>query len=246
MRTTNCMLAALVLAVLATAPVAADVYIEQSNRYSGDSSREGDENGVTRMWIAEQAIRIEEPGQQMVHITDLVNSRLITIDMDEREYYTIPLNQVRSDFQRAATMMRERMEVSWRVERSAEERTISGYSCRLLRFHGRGTMTRGDSFVPLQITIDYWMSSEAGLDLDIFMRLMSAVGLEQNPFIDQSVLRELRTVEGYPIRTTTSINMGSISDEVEQTVELIRVVDVEPDFYEVPADFEEIRTPLRR
>ena len=246
MRTAQIMPAALALAVLAAAPAAADIYIEQSNRHSGDSSREGEENGITMMWISEQAIRIEEPGRQMVHITDLVNSRLITIDREERQYYVIPLSQVRSDFQRAAAMMRQRMEVSWRVERSAEEAAISGYSCRLLRFHGRGSMTRGDSFVALQITIDYWMSPEAELDLDVFMRLMSAVGFEQNPFLDQSVLSELRAMEGYPIRTATSISIGSISDEIEQTVELIRVVEVEPGFYEVPADFEQVTTPLRR
>lgn len=234
-------------ALIAVVPtlVSADTYIEQYNKYSGNANPDQPASGLTRMWIGNGHIRVEEPDGKMVHITDLENERLITLDIDKRQYFIFPLSQVRSDLQRVSSRMRQRMKLSWEVERPGGTKNISGFDCRVLRLEGRGRLEGGTGYSSLAISIEFWISVEPNLSMDTFFRLMDGIGLGQNPFLDQEVLSELRRMEGYPIQTVTSIRMDSISDRIEQTIREIRDVKHDPDLYAIPTGYVEAESPIR-
>lgn len=233
--------AAVCLSLLAL-PTVADVYIEQNTKHTGNRGSDRDANVDTRMWISANAIRAENVDGDVIHITDLANNRLITLDKEEKEYFIIPLDRVRSDLERASSRMRRQLSISWEQTRLGQSQEISGYLCRGIRFVGKGGF--GDAG-KVEITLEFWVSDEANASIDIFIRQMTALGLEANPFVSDMVLDELKRIGGYPIKTITSIKMGAIDDVIEQTVSKIDIVNVASDFYEIPDDFTKAEAPPR-
>ncbi len=231
------------LAFALALPAHADIYIEQLNKHSGASSSSQAGSGITKMWIAQQAIRVEEPGGKTIHITDLEGSRLITLDMTKREYFIIPLQQVRSDLERASARMRQRMQISWQIEHPGTTMEVSGHLCKPIVFRGSGSMDRGTNISPLEITIEFWIGEDVPVTFDAFLRLMDVIGAGQNPFMDDTILREIRGLEGFPMRTVTSIRMESINDQIEQIVQEIHELDYDPNLYAIPAGFREADKP---
>jgi hypothetical protein len=236
-------LAAVVLAALSAPQAHADVYIEQLNSHVGGGSQSQSAPGLIKMWLSNRAIRVEEPGGHMVHITDLEGLKLITLDMSKREYFIIPLEQVRSDLERASARLKQRMQISWQIEHPAGSQEISGFLCNPVIFHGSGHMERGPEVAPLNLTIEFWLSDGTGIDFNVFLRLMDAIGGGQNPFMDAMVINELKRMKGFPIRTVTSIKMDSIDDRIEQTVQVVHQLEYDPSLYAIPAGFQEADKP---
>jgi hypothetical protein len=236
-------IAAAMLAALFAPAADADIYIEQLNSHSGTSGHSDSASGLTKMWLSNRAIRVEEPGGQTVHITDLDGSRLITLDMSKREYFIIPLQQVRSDLERASARLKQRMQISWRIEHAAGSQEISGFLCSPVIFLGSGRMDRGRDVAPLNLTIEFWISEQVDADFDVFLKLMDVIGGGQNPFMNAQIISELKKMKGFPIRTVTSINMDSIEDKIEQTVQVIRRLEYDPNLYAIPAGFVEAQRP---
>lgn len=234
---------ALVLILAMAAPLSADIYIEQINRSSRNT--DNSENGVMRMWISEQAVRMEEPDGKTVHITDFANERLITLDNERKAYFVIPLDKVRNDFARASSRLKSRIEMNWRVEWTDKEEMISGFKCKLVRFHGRGTIAKEEGVSPLSITIEFWLSNDTGVPADFSDKLFQFLGMRDNPFVDSTVLKELNRIGGYPVKSVTSIEMDSISDTIEQTALNIESVNVEPGFYSVPEGYSLMQNPVQ-
>lgn len=229
--------------LLVAAVSTADVYLEQVSRTSRASTSEGGGDSTTRIWFSDNAIRIEEPGGTMANITDFRADQLITLDLQNREYFSIPLSQVRDDLARASAGLKRRMQMNWRVETTDETETIAGYPCRVIRFHGRGEIVQERSSSPMKITMTYWVAENAPVPAELTRRLMDIMGLQDNPFVDSAVLGELRRLGGYPLKFRTTVEMDSITDEVEQTVTKLEVREIGPEFYKVPAEFKEIQPP---
>ena len=232
----------LLIALLA-APVGADVYIEQYNSHSGNSQTSGTASGLTKMWIADNAIRIEEADGDVVHITDLTTSRLITLDTAKREYFIIPLEQVREDLGRASARLKEQMQIDWRIDRIGEETIVSGFVCMPIVFRGQGKLLHGSGYKPLDITIEFWVSKETPVSYGIFQRMMDAIGISQNPFMDTEILSQLRDMGGYPVQTITSIKLDTINDRIEQTVKEIQQIGHDPSLFAIPAGYTEADEP---
>ena len=243
MKKTMLIALAIALTVAMALPARADIYIEQLNQHTGSSSRSESGSGITKMWISEQAIRVEEPGGKTIHITDLEGRRLITLDMTKREYFIIPLEQIRNDLERASARLKERMQITWEVEHPGTTMEVSGYLCRPIVFRGSGEMDRGMGVSPLAITIEFWVSGDAPVSFGAFLKMMDVIGAGQNPFMDATILQEIRNLGGFPIRTVTSIDMESINDRIEQTIQQIREQDFDPNLYAIPAGFREADKP---
>jgi hypothetical protein len=232
------------LLVCAAATASADIYLEQVSKSSRVHAADKSGEGLTRMWFSDQAIRIEEPGGTMINITDFRSDQLITIDHQNREYFTIPLSQVRDDLARASAGLKRRMQMNWRVEPTDESEIIAGYACKIIRFHGRGEIIQKSGSSPMKITMTYWVAEKAPVPAGLTRRLMDIMGLQDNPFVDSAVIGELTRMGGYPLKFRTTVEMDSITDEVEQTVTKIEVQQVPPDFYRAPANFKEIDQPM--
>ena len=65
MKVTRMASALMLLVVLLAAPAGADVYIEQYNSHTGSSQSSGAASGLTKMWIADNAIRTTEIERQV-------------------------------------------------------------------------------------------------------------------------------------------------------------------------------------
>jgi hypothetical protein len=216
---------------------AADVYLEQVTK----SEKNGGEKSLSKMYIGDGAIRIEEPGGKMVNITDFVGDRLITLDVDNKEYFTIPLEQIKQDIGQASAYFRKAVQMSWRVEDAGASDTIAGYQTRKIVFHGRGTATQqGGENSEISITLAFWISEEVPVPAGINNRILDALGIEQNPFVTPAIVSELRKLSGYPLRTLTSIDMASVKDEITQEVTLISKIEDDPRRYEIPENFQQV------
>ena len=233
----------MLLAIVA-GPAAADIYIEQKTEHVGSSSSSSETSSISKMWISDGAIRIEEADGKSIHITDLRNNRLITLDTEKKEYVVIPLDQVRSDLEKASARMKDQMRLAWDIKSIEGIREISGYTCVGIRFRGQGGFSNRTERISL--TIDYWITNETEASVDVFLRVMDTIGLKQNPFIDERVLDELRSLGGYPIETITSIKMGTIDDRIEQTVLKMETVNVGAGFYAVPSGYTEAQPTQQR
>jgi hypothetical protein len=233
-----------ILAALSAAPALADIYIEQYTKHSGSSGSSSEPEGLTKMWISEWGIRIVESDGKIIHITDLAGNRLVTIDTEKKEYFEIQLDQVRADLERASARMKQQLRISWDVVDLNQTQVISGFNCRALRFVGSGGY--GGSHDQMEITIDFWLSSDTDASMDVFLRLMDAIGMGQNPFVDSRIISELRRAGGFPIKTVTNIKMGTINDRIEQTVQKIEHVAASPSLFQIPAGYDEAKAPPRR
>lgn len=245
MKVTRMASALMLLVVLLAAPAGADVYIEQYNSHTGSSQSSGAASGLTKMWIADNAIRIEEADGGVVHITDLTTSRLITLDTAKREYFVIPLEQVRQDLGRASARLKEQMQISWRIDRIGEESIVSGFVCMPIVFRGQGRLLQGSGYKPLDITIEFWVSKETPVSYGVFQRMMDAIGIAQNPFMDSEILSQLRDLGGYPVQTITSIKLDTIDDRIEQTVRDIQEIAHDPSLFAIPAGYSEADAPAQ-
>jgi len=245
MRDLKIVFAVVLLGALLAAPAGADVYLEQENSHSGSSTSNQPSSGMTKMWISENSIRIEVSSSGTVHITDLAGARLITLDRTKREFFIIPLEQVRADLKRASERLKQRMHISWRIERIGEQETISGFDCMPIVFRGSGSLEQGGNFAPLDISVQFWVSRNTPISYDVFLKLMDVIGISQNPFMDTQVLNELRDLGGYPIKTVTSIKFEGVNDRIEQTVKVIREVEHDPSLYAIPEGYTEADKPIQ-
>lgn len=227
-------------------PLKADIYIEQENKGSKTSATEADKDSRIKMWISEDSIRVEEPGGKMVNIVDLANRQLITLDTENKEYFVIPLSEVHESFAKASANLKRRMKMKWRVENLSDTETVSGYNCMRVRFHGLGEITANSQVSEMKVTLDYWLSSGTPVPDDLSVKLLEVMGMNNNPLIDQAIYKELASLKGYPVKFVTTMERGSSTDVVEQTVTRIEEVTVEDGFYSVPMGYAEVSSPVTR
>jgi hypothetical protein len=224
------------LLLLITPITFADVYLEQVTK-----NKKNNEETTTKLYISENAVRIEEPDGKIINITDFQSQRLITLDTENKEFFTIPLSQIKEDLARGAAHFRNSVSMNWRVEDSSERETIAGHNTRKIVFHGRGeaknSQSAGDA---ISITLELWIANTVPLPEGINSRILDALGFEQNPFVDAVVVGEIKRMGGYPLRSITSIKMATVEDEITQEVLLVSEIAPDPQRFAIPADYKEI------
>jgi hypothetical protein len=131
--------------------------------------------------------------------------------------------------------------MSWRLEETGKTEMIAGYKATKRVFHGRGeARNTSQGGKDISITLEIWFGEEVPIPADINNQILNALGIEQNPFVDATVINEIKRMGGYPLRTITSINMGSVKDEIRQEVLLLTEVESDPSRYQVPAGYTQI------
>jgi hypothetical protein len=238
------LLATMLVVATATA-TAADIYIVKSNKTIGDS-RSQEQEWMTRMWIAKDYIRIEEPEGKTVNITDFAKGELITLDTENNEYFTIPLKQIHDDFVRGAAGMKQRMDLKWRVEGPTDGGVIAGYKCKKIIFHGAGTVEINSRRVEQRITMTIWFSDQLVGVEETSQRLLEVMGLDKHPFLGESVLAELKRIGGFHLKAIVESEVDGKIQGVEQTVDEFSVVESDPTLFEIPAGYKQVSQPVNR
>lgn len=229
-------LAALLLITLFATAAHADIYLEQKTT----SKKNSGEETLTSMYISNSAIRVEEPGGKIVNITDFQGKQLITLDTDNKEFFAIPLSQIKEDLRRGAGHFRNAVDMNWRMEVSPETREIAGYQTRKYVFHGRGEARNRQGSGGVSITLELWIGEGVPVPESINQRILDALGIDQNPFVDTAVVDEIRKLGGYPLRSVTTIEMDTVNDVIEQEVILLTQVEADPSRYHIPSEYQEI------
>ena len=237
------LLAALVIAAV---PASADIYIEKASKSLGNTGGDGTKEWVTKMWISDSRIRIEEPEGNMINITDFSQRSLTTLDTENKQFFVISLDQVQRDFIRSTARLKDSIDMNWRVEAVQDGGEIAGYPTKLVRFHGLGTMSAGSGQNELRITMSIWVSDEVPGLTSVADRILEVMGLDKNPFIGAAVLEELKRLGGFHLKAIVESEMDGKVQGVEQTVLLLEEIAAEPGRFEIPSGFEEISAPTTR
>jgi hypothetical protein len=232
--------------VAVVVPLKADIYIEQENKGSKTSASEAGQDTLIKMWISDKAIRVEEPGGKMANIVDLENRQLITLDLTNKEYFVIPLDDVHSSFVKASTNLKRRMNMKWRVETLEGVEKVAGYDCVKVRFTGLGEITANNKKSQMKVVLDYWLASGTPVPDDLAAKLLEVMGMNNNPLIDQAIYKELAALKGYPLKFVTTMERGHSTDVIEQKVTKIEDVTVADGFYSIPMGFQEVSSPVTR
>ena len=224
----------------------ADVYVEKSNKSLGDSRSGSKQEWITKMWISDSAIRIEESEGEMINIMDFQNMKLITLDSKNKEFFVIPLDQVQKDFVRETANLKRRMNLNWRVEEVEGIEEIAGYESKLFRFHGRGDVLQNKKNAEMKITMSLWVSDATPASSATSEHLLEVMGLDKNPFVSEAVLNELKRIGGFHMKAIIESEMDGKKQGIEQTVIAMSEIDASRDLYSIPSGYKEVSSPVNR
>lgn len=246
MKTRNVMFLLVAVSMLMAASAGADIYVEKASKAIGNTGGDGTQEWVTRMWISENRIRVEEPEGNMVNITDFNARTLTTLDVENNEYFVISLDQVQQDFIRSTAQLKDRIDMNWRVEAVQDGGVIAGYPTQLIRFHGLGTMSAGNGTNELRITMSIWVSDQVPGMTAVSDRILEVMGLDKNPFIGTAVLDEIKRLGGFHLKAVIESEMDGKVQGVEQSVLLLEEIEDDPTRFEIPSGFAEVSAPTTR
>jgi hypothetical protein len=232
----------LVVLILIASGIASaeDFYVEMSGKSIGRGS---DQSWVTKMWVSENYIRTEEPEGNTISIMDFENRQLITLDSKAKQYFIIPMSQISQDFRRASQGMQSRMKMNWRIEEGTKEQDFVGFPCRMVRFHGVGTLNDGRSEKELRVTMTFWINDQLARENSSPGKLLEIMGLDANPFVTTDVMNELRKSGGFFLYSETESVMGDDRQGVVQEVTKVVRGEAPSSAFSIPVDYQRVQPP---
>lgn len=209
---------------LAASPLAPGLYFEQTTIVYVEGQPAGP--GVhTRTWHAGRKMRLEAgdaaAGPALVLRLDL--DRAWRLDPARRVAVELDVARLRARSQAdaavAAGMTGGGEEGAVRSTPLPGSRTIAGYSCRGFRLAGPG------------VQMVLWVAETLPIGVETFAEFLEWSGASRSL---GGLLAEIRALPGFPLQTSTRVEVGGGTRETVSTVTAIRVGPQPADLFEIP------------
>ena len=205
----------LILIILTTGLVTADVYIKQKIHTDAISMMGQNQPAVddfSEIWFTENKLAMHSPGMSVV--VDMAKKVLLMVNLEGKTYVEmeIPVDFSKYIPDEMAQMAQMMLNTSVTVQPTGESMTINNWKCD-------GYDVNMD-MVMFQMKTKVWASKDVPFDwkelMDKYLE-MSKVMLRLN---DQSI-QEMAKIDGYQIKSETTINMmGSDINSYQEVVEI--------------------------
>jgi hypothetical protein len=223
------------LGVLLTAAPAAqpkDVYFEQTVVSSTDGRAAGP--GVSsRVWHAGGGrMRMEAggTGEGAALILRLAEGKAWRIDPEQQTALALDVERLRErsrlDLGLAGQLLGA--EETPRLSEMREEKVIAGYRCRGYRLRA------GSTVMELYLTRELPLGIEAFADFLEWSGAREALG---------ALLREMRTLHGFPLQTRSRVSLLGEVHETVSTVTRVEIGPARPALFEPPPGYRVVREP---
>jgi hypothetical protein len=237
-------LSVLLMGLPGVTPALADdegLYIETLNISSGlvgETPREE----LSKTYVAYDKMKVvssDPQGAEM--ILDPVKGTLTFLNPEAKEYYQIDAKgMAQSMSQPGLEQMQAMMEQNKvAVEPTEETQKINGWSCKKYRVHKTGMM---------EVEQEIWATEDVSVDVDRYTDLMSMSGPEgllgDSPAA-KTQRDEMAKIKGYPILTTSKMQMMGSTMETKSEVKAIRKEPMPAALFEIPEGYakKEMRSP---
>lgn len=205
----------LILVALTTGIVTADVYIKQKMHTDAINMMGQSQPAVddfSDIWFTENKMAMHSPGMSI--IVDMAKKVVFMINIEGKTYVEmeIPVDFSKYIPEEAAQMAQMMLNTSVTVQPTGETMTINNWKCE-------GYDVNMDMMM-MQMKTKVWASKDVPFDwkelMDKYLE-MSKVMLRLN---DQSI-QEMAKIDGYQIKSETTINMmGSDINSYQEVVEI--------------------------
>ncbi|MGQ9659289.1 MAG: DUF4412 domain-containing protein [Thermochromatium sp.] len=211
------------------------VFIETINRSSGLIGEAPTEE-VSHTFVAYGKMKVASTDPQGTDmILDPATGDMTFMHHGSREFYRINAKHMMEGLSKPGLeQMRAMMEQTRvKVEPTDETREINGWNCRKYRVAKTGVM---------EIEQEIWATEDVDLDLERYtdlMRLSGPEGLLGDSEAARAQRAEMQKIKGYPILTTSRMQLMGTNMESETEVRVIRREPMAASLFEVPADYRE-------
>lgn len=219
--------------LVAAGTAAADTKVvknQHTDGYTVMGQNQPPQDIVVTTWIGENRLQTDQPGSSF--IVRLDQQVMYVVDHGERTYSVVklPIDIDTIVPPEMAAAMKQMMTFTAAVTPADETEQILGRTAR------RYDMTMNSQMMEMRSQV--WATTEVPFDLTTFRRMGEEV-LRMQPGM-AGVLSELRKIEGFNLRQTTSVRMTMAGNvEVRSREEVTSISDAAPPAgaYEPPADY---------
>ncbi len=223
----------LLAVVLAAGTVLADTKVVKkvhTDGYSLMGQSQPPQDSTVTVWIADDRLRTDQPDTSL--IVRLDQKVMYVVDNDRRTYsvITLPVDVSAVMPPEMAAAMKQMMTFTAEVTVTDEVEQIGGRSARRYDL----TMTSQ----AMQVQVEVWATKDVPFDLAAFRRMGDEMQRMQPGMED--VLPELRKIEGFQLRQTSTLRMtmtGGTEITSREEVVAFEQVEAPEGLYEPPADF---------
>lgn len=204
-----------ILIVLTTGIVTADVYIKQKIHTDAINMMGQNQPAVdafSEIWFTDDKMALLSPGMSI--IVDMAKKVVFMVNIERKTYVEmeIPVDLSKYIPAEEAQMAQMRLNTSMTIQPTGETATINNWKCE-------GYDVNIDMMM-LQMKTKVWASKDVPFDWKEFMNKNMEVAKVNMQLNDQSI-QEMKKIEGFQIRSETTMNMmGSDINSYQEVVEI--------------------------
>jgi hypothetical protein len=203
------------------------IYLEQNIETSG-MEMDKPLNALTKSWIAEDQVRIEQPGQIMLLLFD--EKKVMTLITKEKQYIEMSFAEMDQLLNLSNMFMQGTNKQEIVFEKTGLEQELKNWEAYQIK-----------SKTKTQI-LEIWLSESVGIDRTKLIKMY-----EKMPGMSSLVSSMKKSMQfpGFPV--LTKVEMEVMGMEMKTTIELIKAEkkDFSEELFKIPADYKQIDNPLK-
>jgi len=218
-------LISLIITLLASLAFA-DLYFEQKVTISGVMGQSA-QTSMQKVWLSRGDMCMEDSvkGQKIVYRAD--SNILIIINLNNKTYTEITAKQFKQMTGSFAAMMGQQggmLDIS--LQKTGKIQRIGSWNCYQVLFTTKAGMG---------IKIEMWLTKDIKYDKTQYEQYQNIFA---STFMSQEALDEWKKLEGFPIRTNTTIVFEEMKIETQMEVTKMSYAPAPKDIFTVPAGFQ--------
>ncbi len=203
------------------------IYLEQNIESSGMQTAQPIKS-LTKSWIAEEQMRIEQPGQTMLLLFD--KRKVQTLLTKEKQYVEMSFEEMDQLLNLSNMLMQGANKQEVVFEKTGQDKKIGNWTA----YQVKSKTESGD--------LELWLSESVEIDRAAIIKMY-----EKMPGMSSMVSSMKKSLQfpGFPV--LTKVEMEVMGMKVKTTIELIKAEkrDFEEELFKIPEGFEQIDNPMK-
>ena len=204
------------------------IYIEQNIESSGMEMLDQPLESLTRSWITEQKVRIEQPDQIMLILFD--KKKVQTLIPSEKQFIEMTFEEMDQLLNLSNMLMEATNKNEVVFAKFGEAKKMKDWSAYLIKAETETGI------------INIWLSEDVKMDRDALLKVYQKIpGMAS--FV--SSMEKSMQFPGFPV--LTKIEMEIMGMEIKTSIELLKAEkrSFNEELFKIPKDFEQIENPLK-